>query len=122
VDDSGLVGVIVAIVAVLAAATAGTAGYLYATDAILKADVKGTLCLGPLQPDDDNTISVKTRLLGLDHDVTGVPDQECQLVDQGNYVEYHVRSRHTTLYERQGGKCIYDTLTGVLCQAAQQAP
>ena len=118
-DDSALVGVIVAIAGVLVAGTAGTGAYLYATDFTLKADVKDKLCLGPLAADDGNAVSIKTRLMGFDHDVRGIPDQQCQLLSEGNYVEYRVRSRHTTLYEEEGGKCIYDSVTGVLCDAVQ---
>ena len=117
-DDAALVGVLVVAALVVFGGIVGTGAYLYATDYVLKADVQDTLCLGPLQPDDANVVSVKTRVLGLDHDVKGIPDQQCQLLSEGNYVEYHVRSRHTTLYEEEGGRCIYDSLTGVLCQAA----
>ena len=118
-DDSALVGVIAIVALVLVGGTVATGGYLYATDYTLKADVQDKLCLGPLAPDDGNTVSVKTRLLGLGHDVTGIPDQQCQLLSEGNYVEYRIRSRHTTLYEKEGGKCIYDTVTGILCDAAR---
>jgi hypothetical protein len=120
-DDSALVGVIVTVALCLVGATAGTAGYLYATDYVLKADVQDTLCLGPLQPDDSNVVSVKTRTFGFGHDVKGIPDQQCQLLSSGNYVEYHLRTKHTTLYEREGGKCIYDSLTGVLCQVTSSS-
>jgi hypothetical protein len=114
-DDAGLVGAIAAVAVVLVGGTAGTGAYLYATDYALKADVQDTLCLGPAAPDGQNTVSVKTRVLGLDHDVAGIPDQQCPLISKGNYVEYHVRTKHTTLYEREGGDCIYDSLTGLLC-------
>lgn len=120
-DDSALVGVLVTVALCLVGAAAGTAGYLYATDYVLKADVKDTLCLGPLQPDDANVVSVKTRAFGLGHDVKGIPDDECRLLAKGNFVEYHIRTKHTTLYEREGGKCIYDSLTGVLCQVASSS-
>ena len=53
------------------------------------------------------------RALGLEHDVKGIPDQQCSLLSRGNYVEYRIRSRHTTLYEAEGGDCIYDSATGV---------
>ena len=116
-DDAAFVGTIVTITVLLAAGAAGTAGYLYATDYVLKADVQDTLCLGPLQPDDANVVSIKTRVLGLHHDVSGLPDQQCNLLSKGNFVQYHIRTRHTTLYETEGGRCIYDSLTGVLCEA-----
>jgi hypothetical protein len=114
-DDGGLVGAIAAVALVLVGGTVGTGAYLYATDYALKADVQDTLCLGPLAPDEQNAVSVKTRAIGLDHDVKGIPDQECQLVSKGNYVEYHLRTKHTTLYEREGGDCIYDSLSGIFC-------
>lgn len=120
-DDAALVGTLVVIGLVLVGGAVGTGAYLYATDYVLKADVQDKLCLGPVAPDDGNVVSVKTRVLGLDHDVKGIPDQQCQLLSEGNYVEYHVRTKHTTLYEREGGKCIYDSLTGIFCQAAGAA-
>jgi hypothetical protein len=116
-DDAALAGFLVVAGLVLVGAAAGTGAYLYATDFTLKADVQETLCLGPVQADDANVVAVKTRVLGIDHEVKGIPDQQCQLLSEGNYVEYRVRSKHTTIYEREGGKCIYDTVTGVLCDA-----
>ena len=107
-DDAGLVGVLVSVAVVLVVGVGGTAAYLYATDYTLKADVEGKQC-GPLE----NVVSIHTRAFGIDHDVKDIPDQECSLLQPGDYVEYRIRSQRTTLY--RDGDCLYDSLTGPHC-------
>ncbi|MFA5943941.1 MAG: hypothetical protein WC876_05700 [Candidatus Thermoplasmatota archaeon] len=113
-DDSGALGVIVGIVVALALAAVGGGVYLYATDYKMTADVKDTSCGGPIVPDVQNVVAIKTRTLGIDHDVKGIPDQQCLLLVEGDYVEYHIRTKHTTLY-RSNGACVYDTEKGTAC-------
>ena len=102
----GILGIAVAVVVVAIAGVGGTAGYLYATDYELKADVTGTDCLV-------NTVSVHTRTFGIDHDVQGVPQDQCNILEPGDYVEYRIRTKQTTLYRE--GQCIYDSVTGPWC-------
>ena len=100
----GLLAILVTIALVAVGGTAAVGGYLYATDYALKADVTGTDCTL------ENIVSVRTRTFGIDHDVRGVPEDQCNLLHPGDYVEYHVRTKHTILY-RDGAVC-YDSDTG----------
>ena len=113
-DDSGALGVIVGIVVAIAFAGAGVGAALYATDYSLTADVQDKQCGLSL-----NIISVKTRWFGIDHDVEGVPQHECGIVQVGDEVQYHLRSKHTTIY--RNGECFYDSETGPTCGAGPLA-
>jgi hypothetical protein len=99
----GVLGIVVAVALVGVAGVGGTAAYLYVTDYGLKADVTATDCL-------TQTVSVKTRAFGIDHDVHQVPEDQCNLLDPGDHVVYHIRSKHTVLY--RGGEVCYDSETG----------
>lgn len=116
-DRAGLMGALAATAAVLLVGAGGTAAYLYATDHTLVADVTGTECAGLPFPESQNTVAIKTRLLGLEHEVRGLPDRECLLLQEGDFVEHRIRSKHTTLY-RSTGACVYDTQTGTACAGA----
>lgn len=113
-DDRALLGAVAAVCIVALVGVLGTATYLYATDHELTADVTATRCGGLGVPDIENVVSIRTRFVAIDHDVTGIPDRECLLLGEGDYVEYHVRSKHTTLY-RSNGACVYDSETGTAC-------
>lgn len=106
----GLLGILVTIGLVAVGGLAATGAYLYATDYAMEADVKDTQCQGPGADDLLNVVAVRTRVLGLDHAVKGVPDQQCALLESGDRVVYHVRSKHTILY--RGDQVCYDSETG----------
>lgn len=97
---------LVAILLVLVVAGVAAAAILYAIDYEVEATVQGVDCAA-------GTVEVTTKLFGIDHTVTGVPRQQCIFLSPGNFVEYHVRSTHTRLYDVEGGDCIYDSVTGV---------
>jgi hypothetical protein len=63
-------------------------------------------------------ITVKTKMLGITHTMKDLDAQTCFAVHEGNFVTYHIRSKHTTLFESQGGNCIYDSITGPMCPKA----
>ncbi len=107
-DDSGAVGLLATIAIVAIVGVVGTGAALYATDYALTADVEDKQCGVSL-----NVISVKTRFLGIDHDVVGVPQHECGIIQVGDEVEYHIRTKHTTVY--RNGDCFYDSETGPGC-------
>lgn len=107
-DDSGALGILSTIVLVAILGAAGTGAVLYATDYALTADVQDKQCGASL-----NVISVKTRFLGIDHDVVGVPQHECGIIQVGDEVQYHIRTKHTTVY--RDGECFYDSVTGPGC-------
>lgn len=113
----GILGIAGAVVGVVLLATGAAAGYLYATDYAMEADVKEKECQGPAVDDLLNVVAVRTRLLGIDHDVRGVPDQPCTLLEPGDRVVYRIRSKHTTLYDSKGD-CRYDSETGIFCGQA----
>jgi hypothetical protein len=113
-DDAAALGLVAGILIALAVGAVGTGVYLYATDYMLTADVQDKACGGPIVPDVQNVVAIKTRMLGIDHEVKGIPDQQCLLLNEGDYVEYHIRTKHTTLY-RSNGACVYDTEAGTAC-------
>lgn len=91
---------------VLVLGVAALAVVLYATDYEVDATVQRTDC-------SRGQVDVTTKLFGIDHTVTGVPMQQCLVLRAGNFVEYHIRSAHTRLFDVEGGDCIYDSVTGV---------
>lgn len=103
----GVVGILVAVVGMAVVGAGGTAAYLFASDYKAEATVQED-CAG-------GQVDVKTKRFGLDHTVTDIPPQQCLLLKKDSFVEYRIRSRHTTLYEVEGGRCIYDTVTGPFC-------
>jgi hypothetical protein len=108
-DDAGLLGAVAAAAILVLVGLVGVGAYLYSTDYALRADVQGKECgLGSL-----NVVSVHTRTLGIDHDVVGVPQHECSIIQVGDEVQYHVRTQHTTIY--RDGECFYDSETGPGC-------
>lgn len=113
-DESALLGALAAVAIVAVIGVGGTAGYFYATDYALEADVKGKQCGGPLAQDLLNVVSVRTSLFGIDHDVSGIPDRECTILSEGDRVVYHIRTKHTLLYDAEGD-CVYDSEKGVGC-------
>ena len=100
----GLLGLVASVVGLLVAGVGGTVGYLYATDARVDATVTDKDCVL-------DVIAVKTKAFSLDHKVHDVPAQECAVIQVGNFVQYHIRSAHTTVYSSEGGVCLYDSIT-----------
>ncbi len=105
----GLIGKIVglAVALVLLVLVVGTA--MYASDYGAEANVTGKDCNA-----NPPTVDVKTKLFGVKRTVD-VERQQCFIIEQGNFVVFRIRSAHTTIYEFEGGKCIYDTKTGPAC-------
>ena len=95
---------IVGLVVVLAAIGA----IAYASDFAVEATVKERC-----SPLNGYAVPIQTRLFAIGYTVTGIPPHECTLVGPGNFVKYHLRSSRTSLYEREGGVCIFDSENGV---------
>ena len=104
----GLLGIITGIAILLVVGTVGVGAYLYFDDYRVEATVQETRCA-------EGEVDVKTKLFGIEHTVADVPLQQCGMLERGNFVEYRVRSERTTLYDVEGGQCIYDSLTGPFC-------
>jgi hypothetical protein len=102
----------------LVVALAAFAGIVYATDYGLEATVVGKDCGatggggGTPFPLAAPSVTVKTKVGGLRH-TQGLPAQQCAVVQVGNFVIYHIRSGRTSLYQSEGGSCIYDSVGGV---------
>ena len=114
-DDEGLLGIVAAVAILAIVGTVAVGVYAYSTDYTLSADVKGKQCgQGSL-----NVVSVHTRAFGIDHDVVGVPQQECAFIQVGDQVDYRIRSKQTTIY--RDGDCVYDSVSGPGCGAGPLA-
>lgn len=85
------------------------AGSLYIGDYGVEATVKETHC--HLVPPN---VVVETKAFSI-LTTQEIPDQSCAIIDEGNFVVYHIRSQHTILYEKEGGRCLYDSEKGHLC-------
>ncbi len=79
-------------------------GIAYAADVQLSATIQDKDC----QPLGPSTVEVETKFLAFKADVEIEYDQ-CLILKKGNYVEHHIRTEHTTIYEVEGGACIWDT-------------
>ncbi len=100
-------------VAGLVAVAVAAGGYLYATDYAMEATVKEKSCAFPITlPDAQNQVAVRTKVFSIDHTVTDVSDAVCGILRPGNFVEYHIRSGRTVLYESEGGDCLWDSESG----------
>jgi len=85
-------------------------GIAYATDYAVEATVEDKQCGGVL---GGNAVTIQTKLFGIVHTVTGLPQQQCLAVNAGNFVQYHLRSGRTSIYHSEGGACIFDSEGGV---------
>ena len=104
----GLVGIVLGIVGGLLGLAVIGGAVLYASDYRIDATVQQTHC-------ERGEVEVKTKTLGIDHTVSGVPSQQCGALEAGNFVEYRVKSKRTTIFDAEGGQCIYDSVTGPSC-------
>jgi hypothetical protein len=112
VSGWGVLGILALLVVAGAALFGGAVAYMYATDQGFGAHVTGKSCRGPLASDSANRVDLRTTFLSIDRSVYNVPDTPCSLIREGNFVEHHIRSRHTIIYESEGGDCIYDSKRG----------
>ena len=107
----GLVGKILGLVLLVVVLLIATVIFLYATDYAVEAEVTEKNCERV-----PTTVTVQTRMGGLTETVP-VTSTECLVIQPGNFVEYHIRSERTIIYERDpslGGRCVYDT-AGRIC-------
>jgi hypothetical protein len=79
---------------------------LYLSDYGVEATVQERRCANPT-----SYVDVKTKAFGIQHSAE-VPIDVCMQLREGNFVVYHIRSQQTTVYVREGGDCIYDTVKG----------
>ncbi len=115
----GLIAWIVVGVVGLVGALGATGGILYASDFGIDATVIDKQCAGLpggggffAEPLAGNTITVKTKLFGIEHTLVDVPADQCALVQKDNFVRYRVKSERTSIWSSEGGSCIWDTVNG----------
>jgi len=103
----------------LIVALGAVVGIVYATDYGVQATVVGKDCGssggssgGGIFPVSGPSVTVKTKMAGLRH-TQSLPAEQCGIVQVGNFVIYHIRSGRTSLYQSEGGTCIYDSVGGV---------
>lgn len=99
-----LLKVAVAVVVLLLLAV----GAAYAMDMKVEATVVDKSC----SPFGESTVTVRAKVLGVTH-TAPVDTQVCAALQENNFVEYHLRSGRTSLYETEGGRCLYDTEHGL---------
>lgn len=98
----------------LVGATAVTGGILYASDFAVEATIVDKECsLSNLASAQERFVAVKTKLFAIDHKLADVPLDQCNIIQVGNFVEYHIRSGHTRVYDSEGGKCLFDSETTI---------
>lgn len=100
--------VVLVVLAVLVAGLLVTGVVLYAVDYRIDATVQETRC-------DLLEVKVKTKQFGIEHTVRDVPVDQCGVLEPGDFVQYRIRSQRTTLYDEEGGRCLYDSETGPYC-------
>lgn len=90
---------------------------LYASDYAVEATVVEKSCISrtALNPGQAGGVTVETKLFGIRYTVEDVDATTCTAIQPGNYVLFRIRSQQTTLYESEGGDCIYDSVTGAGC-------
>lgn len=108
----GLPGRVVAVAVVLVLLAVVFGVFFYATDQPVDATVQDKRCMP-----GDAQVTVKTKLFGVTRQVP-LENTECAIINVGNFVEYHIRSGHTIVYETEGGKCVYDSVQGPGCGQA----
>ncbi len=80
-------------------------GGLWAFDIGVGATIEGKRCVA-------GEIDIKTQWFGAETTLTDVPAQQCAAIQNGNFVEYHIRSERTSIWASEGGQCIWDTEHG----------
>lgn len=114
-DDNGvglLAWILIGVVGLVA--VAGVAGgIMYSTDTSVGATVIYKDCQGSIisnAPQSIVTVETKFPVPGIEHTVEEVDNSACHALNPGrSFVEYHIRSGRTILYESEGGQCLYDT-------------
>ncbi|MHB8634190.1 MAG: hypothetical protein ACYDBQ_09530 [Thermoplasmatota archaeon] len=95
------------------------AGTAYASDYPVQATVTAKACASGSgfgvfsSPAGPGSVTVTTKLFGIQYTVHDLPATQCDAVQVNNFVVYHIRTQRTSLYDREGGSCIYDSVGGV---------
>ena len=90
---------------ILVAAILVLVGGAYALDAPIDATIREKNCMST-----DPTVTVVTHLLGVVHTLKMTHDK-CGIIQEDNFVRYHLRTGHTIIYSSEGGACVFDSVT-----------
>lgn len=101
----GLISLVIRIAVALVVLLAAVGGIAYATDYGVEATVVKKDCAA-------GTLTVQAKLVPIQYTAKDIPFQTCAVVQNDNFVTYHVRTQRTSLYESEGGPCLYDTVGG----------
>lgn len=100
------IGRIVAIALLAVFAVAGWGIWFVASDQPIDATVEERDCAAV--PTGESHVVVKTKSFGFKH-TAPVTFEQCRALPDHAFVQYHVRSGRTLIYEFEGGACIIDT-------------
>lgn len=120
VDEDGIGALAIALIAagILVVGLGIAIGSFFVADRAVEAVITDKDC--GIGPGSSSTITVQTKfpIPGIDHTITDFDNLQCSGLrdgEDGNFVEYHVQSGRTILYESEGGECIWDSETGFVC-------
>lgn len=119
-DDKGLGTIAIVLLSLggLLVAGAAAGGIMYMTDQAIGATIVDKSCSSlPTGKTSQVTVETKFPVPGIEHTLKEFDNGICKSLrpgEDGNYAEYHLQSGRTIFYEREGGKCLYDS-DGVIC-------
>lgn len=114
-EDAGVFLLVALIVGAVIAVPVVAGIVLYSRDYRVDATVTDTRC-------EVGEVQVRTKAFGIDHTAKGVPSAACAQLEEGNFVQYRIRTQRTTVYDTEGGRCLYDSETGANCGAGFAFP
>lgn len=106
----GIIKLVILGVVGLVVLLGGIGGIYYATDGAVDATVTDKQC-----GFNGGTVTVVTEfpIPGIEHTLQDVPSNQCSVINKGNFVRYHLQSERTSIWQSEGGACVYDTEYGV---------
>lgn len=118
----GIVGSLISGIVSIALVGATVVGVAWYFDYGIQANVVDHHCNAPVGFAADSgtsVVTIKTKLLNIQHDVTGLDNSQCLQIQDGNFIIYHLKSGRTSIYQSENGPCIYDSVGGAGgCKAA----
>ncbi|MGB0652869.1 MAG: hypothetical protein ACPGQL_06675 [Thermoplasmatota archaeon] len=112
----GVIGILIVLVLIVGGIVVSVPVGYYLGDGAVEAVVVDKKCgSNPLGETSKVTVETRFPVPGVQHVVKEFPNDKCNLVNKDNYVEHRLRSGRTTLYQSEGGSCIYDSEKGIGC-------
>lgn len=99
----GVIGRAFQVFGLLVLVLAGVSTYLYLTDYGVEATVIG-------KGEDDNGAYIDLETALVPYEVRHhLPRDQWLLINEGNFVVYHINTGHVLVYSSQGGELVYDS-------------